>query len=346
MKEEISEALLKRYLDKTCSPEEASIVEDWYKSIGDNWSNSEMSALRKRDDIRLRMLQNIKHKSGISTSVAKSTATEIHKIRSNRYSIRLFMGVAALFLLVVAIVLFQGQLMNVLGISTKVVLVENKTKTIMKHKLPDGSIIWLNPKSTVEYSANFQQDGRELSMAGEIFFEIAKDKNRPFIISSGALTTKVLGTSFRIKTDEQAGEEVSVITGMVSVSQSQSQNLLEKALVQKESQTQEVLLVADQKVSFSKQKTKLVKAKETEDSSVGMWRRKNISFEDTPLKVIVDTLNNAFKVQIELNDTRLNNYTLTADFKQLNLLSIMEIMSQSLNLQYEVSGDRILLKKK
>lgn len=346
MKEEISEALLKRYLDKTCSPEEASIVEDWYRSIGDKWSTSEMNALKKRDDIRVRMLQNIKHKSGISAPTAKSTSTGIYKMWPNSNTIRLFIGVAALFLLVVALVLFKGKLIDTFGISRNVVSVENKRKTILKHRLPDGSLIWLNPTSKVEYSADFQEDSRELSMAGEIFFEIARDKNRPFVINSGALTTRVLGTSFRIKTDKLKGEEVSVVTGMVSVSQSQSQSLLEKALTQEENPIEEVLLVADQKVSFSKQKTKLVKAKETENSSVGMWRRKNISFEDAPLKSIVDTLNQAFKVQINLSDERLYSYTLTADFKQLNLLSIMEIMSQSLNLQYEVSGDNILLKKK
>jgi transmembrane sensor len=346
MKEEISEALLKRYLDKTCSPEEASIVEDWYRSIGDKWSTSEMNALKKRDDIRVRMLQNIKLKSGISTPTSKSSSTGIYKMWPNSNTIRLFMGVAALFLLVVALVLFKGELIDTFGIPRNVVSVENKTKTILKHRLPDGSVIWLSPTSKVEYSADFQKDSRELSMAGEIFFEIAKDKNRPFVINSGALTTRVLGTSFRIKTDKLKGEEVSVVTGMVSVSQSESQNLFEKALTQKENPIEEVLLVADQKVSFSKQKTKLVKAKETENSSVGMWRRKNISFEDVPLKSIVDTLNQAFKVQINLSDERLYSYTLTADFKQLNLLSIMEIMSQSLNLQYEVSGDSILLKKK
>lgn len=346
MKEEISEALLKKYLDRTCSSEEAGIVEDWYRSIADEWSSTDANALKQRDDIRLRMFQNIKLKSGIDKSAVKSAPVEVYKMRSGRHSLRLLVTVAALFLLVVALMLFKAQIMDTMGISTKMVSIKNKEKTILTHKLPDGSIIWLNPNSSVSYAAEFQEEKRELSMAGEIFFEIAKDKNRPFIIHSDALTTKVLGTSFRIKTDGTIGEEVSVVTGMVSVSQAQDQNLLEKTLIGKVNQEQEVLLTADQKVSFSKQKTSLVKATEKENSSVSMWRKKNISFEDAPLKVIVDTLNSAFKVKIQLDDQQLSNYTLTADFKQLNLPSIMEIMSQSLNMQYEVSGDRILLKRK
>lgn len=221
------------------------------------------------------------------------------------------------------------------------IFVKNEQKTVLKHQLPDGSILWLAPQSSLEYVRAFQDEVREVTMRGDVFFEIAKDPNRPFLINSGALRTKVLGTSFRIRTAYDTEEEVSVVTGMVAVSRIDEH----PSGTLTEIDNQEVLLTADQKVRFNKRKAQLVKTKETSHSSVKMWKKRSLSFEDTPLIDIARLLDRTFNVRIDLQGKELESYTLTADFNQLNLVSIMEIISQSLNLQYEISGDHIRLIK-
>jgi len=336
MKEQISEALLNRYLDQTCSPEEAHMVESWYRSMGGNWSAEEWEALRSNEDLRLRMLHNIKAKAGIF---------QRERVPQRRLSV--WLGAAAAFLLLfMATFLFKGELRSFFGIRNASIEFVNKSKTILKRTLPDGSIVWLNPDASLSYSGNFGQASRVLEMDGEVFFEVAKDEKRPFIIRSGELITKVLGTSFRIKVDAIEGEEVSVVSGMVAVSRQKQQTLWEKALHHEQHKPKHaVLLTADQKVSLDKGERNLVKAKEEENSSVKMWQRKSTSFEDAPLKSIVDTLNRTYRVTIGFKDQELSNYTLTADFSRLNLISVMEIMSQSLNIRYEISGNQIWLMK-
>jgi len=344
MKNEISDALIKRYLDKACSEEEERIVEDWYQSMGNDLSKAEMSKLRNNEALRVRMLHNIKVQSGLSRDEERKNKVPVFAIKRFR-QINIWKSVAAIVLVIFTYSLFKGQFSGLLNRSSDMVHIENSHKTILKHQLPDGSILWMAPQSSIQYADVFGHSNREMAMEGDIFFEIEKDPKKPFIIKSGELKTKVLGTSFRIRTSVGAEEEISVVSGMVAVSRVKDERLIASRPDQRVNSKLEVLLTADQKVRFNKKQANLIKSKETPHSSVKMWKRRSLSFEDEPLTDIVRTLDSTFNVQITLQDKKLADYTLNADFSQLNLVSIMEIVSQSLNLQYEISGNRIRLSK-
>ncbi len=86
-------------------------------------------------------------------------------------------------------------------------------------RLEDGTEITLNGGSKISYPEPFEKDKREVSLEGEAFFEVARDVDRPFTVSSGELNTKVLGTSFNVKA--YRGEQrikVAVASGKVKVS--------------------------------------------------------------------------------------------------------------------------------
>ncbi|MCL4642320.1 MULTISPECIES: FecR family protein [Olivibacter] len=340
MKSEISEALIEKYLNKQCNAEEVKLVEAWYDAMGNSLSAEEFDQIRKNSLLKARMLYNIKRRSGLSLHNG-SEGAPFKKVHRKNRSTGVWAAAAAIVLIAFIWLLLGGQLDKIFK-TDPVVLVKNESKTILKHHLPDGSVIWLAPHSSLQYSGTFQQGVREVTMRGDVFFEVAKDPNKPFLINSGSLLTKVLGTSFRIRSAGDAEEEVSVVTGMVAVSRV-DENI---SVAEKMQGSREVLLVADQKVHFNKHKAHLVKTKETSRSSVKMWKKRSMSFEDKPLKDIAHLLDSTFNVQIDFQDKKLESYTLTADFNQLNLISIMEIISQSLNLQYEISGDRIRLIKK
>lgn len=66
-------------------------------------------------------------------------------------------------------------------------------------RLPDGSLVWLNASSSLTYSANLNERGkRRVNLEGEAYFEISKDKNRPFIVESKNQQIEVLGTHFNV----------------------------------------------------------------------------------------------------------------------------------------------------
>ncbi len=84
--------------------------------------------------------------------------------------------------------------------------------------LPDGTQVWLSPSSSLQYPDKFNGHTRELSLRGEAFFSVAQQKAQPFIIHSGQVDTKVLGTSFTIQAyDRQPEIGVTVLTGKVAV---------------------------------------------------------------------------------------------------------------------------------
>lgn len=72
--------------------------------------------------------------------------------------------------------------------------------------LPDGSTVWLNAASSLRYPVLFAADERSVELTGEAYFEIAKDKNKPFLVHSKQQTLEVLGTHFNVSSypDEES----------------------------------------------------------------------------------------------------------------------------------------------
>jgi transmembrane sensor len=94
--------------------------------------------------------------------------------------------------------------------------------------LPDGTRVWLNENSEIEYPKSFSGKERTVTLKGEAFFEVKRDPSHPFVISSGAIKTTVLGTSFTVKAYDNKQPEVNVRTGKVKVESSQNTVLLER----------------------------------------------------------------------------------------------------------------------
>lgn len=75
-----------------------------------------------------------------------------------------------------------------------------------KITFPDGSIVWLNAGSKVKYDSNFAKASRKVELTGEGYFEVSKNKELPFVVSTGKLSVKVLGTKFNLKSYEEDSE--------------------------------------------------------------------------------------------------------------------------------------------
>lgn len=66
--------------------------------------------------------------------------------------------------------------------------------------LPDGTHVWLNAGSSIHYDSDMlQKDARIITLSGEAFFDVARDKDRPFIIHTSKIAIRVLGTAFNVK---------------------------------------------------------------------------------------------------------------------------------------------------
>jgi transmembrane sensor len=138
------------------------------------------------------------------------------------------MRVAAAALIMISLGLTAVYINNPGAFSKKITFQTGNDQKNLLVSLPDGSKIFLNRNSELRYRANFGDNGRDVNLSGEAFFEISADNTKPFIIDAGKARVKVVGTSFNVITNNsESAVEVFVKTGHVLLSDnSGSQSVL------------------------------------------------------------------------------------------------------------------------
>ena len=137
--------------------------------------------------------------------------------RPTKRKIPLYALAASVVLIVAAIALFYdwspaGKQSN----SLTYVVAQKGSKT--RTRLPDGSTVWLNAGSRIEYEPSFSNSSREVTLFGEAYFDVVKQKGRPFIVHAGSIHIRVLGTAFNVKSyPEDKTVETTLIHGLVQI---------------------------------------------------------------------------------------------------------------------------------
>src|SRR5882757_576539 len=136
-------------------------------------------------------------------------------------SARWWMAAAAMLVLGVAgVMIYRGNKQPEITAAGPIQDKELATRygTRVFQELPDGSKLWLNAGAKVKYAENFSNGRRELTLEGEAFFDVKHDPDHPFIIHTGKLDVKVLGTSFNIKAyPNDSTMETTLIKGKVEI---------------------------------------------------------------------------------------------------------------------------------
>lgn len=193
-------------------------------------------------------------------------------------------------------------------------------------ELSDGSVVTLNRQAVVRYEQHFRGDHRKVELQGEAFFQVAPDPDKPFVVEVNDLTVTVLGTSFNIaSTPDQV--EVIVESGSVKV---QKDDL-------------EIVLHPNESVTVRSEDTVLHKKKHT-DQLYNYYRSGEFVCDNTPLWKLVEALNEAFGVDIVIQNEALRNLPLTTTFYNEPLENILGVISETFSIDVEHQQDRILLK--
>ncbi|MCC5905600.1 MAG: FecR domain-containing protein [Balneolaceae bacterium] len=195
--------------------------------------------------------------------------------------------------------------------------------------LVDGTIIHLNQHSAVTISEKYMQEKREVFLEGEAYFEVAHRADLPFIIRTAYSEVEVLGTSFNVKSNPEAGQiEVAVLEGSVSFRDS------------RESEATQVIL---QKGEYgfldiaSRQIT-------TEDFGVEnylAWKNREFVFNELSLGRVCIQLNRFYDVTCEFEDETIENRRLTANFPNDDLENTLSVIAFTLYLEYESDGSKV-----
>ncbi len=201
--------------------------------------------------------------------------------------------------------------------------------------LADGSHLVMNTNS--EISVDMQDDKRIVYLTrGEVFFEIAKDKSRPFYVETDGGLVKVLGTKFNIR-DRGNHSDITVIEGLVSVTdharfeETNSISLPEYKLTKDQK-----FILGDEN---SENKIQIVKS-----SQAVSWRMRQLIYNGQTFKELITDLNRYYKKQIKIGDLDLNNIKVIATVKIKDQETTLKALAKSYNITIEhVSGDVIYL---
>ncbi len=191
--------------------------------------------------------------------------------------------------------------------------------------LPDGSVVTLNKNSTLSFREHFAGNTRTVTLTGEAFFDVAPNAGKPFIIRTGEVAVRVLGTSLNVKTSATA-TEVIVETGRVEVAKDRHS----------------VQLSAHEKATLVHGEDAPVKASST-DELYRYYSSHTFVCRSTPLYKLVEALNDAYNVDIIIANPNLRQQPLTTTFTATPLDTILNVVGESLNARVTHNGRQIIL---
>lgn len=337
MKKEEARELLKKYRLGLCTEREIEIINHWYYTLENDETEIDFTEKAKLIDIRHEMLEEITFK--IDQSEQNISQSEPEKpVRQIYFSdMRYMRRVAAILIVGVGLAAFFFIRQNKVSNTPETILAKEIAPTAKFPSaiyLSDGSVVWLKGESRLNYPKTFTGNTREVTLKGEAFFEVAKDQERPFIIHSANLTTRVLGTSFNIKDYEnEQSMEVAVVTGKVAVS-------IKKPATEKLS---EIILTPNQKATYSRKKNFVVQIEVNNLKIYQSLAKSKLVFNEVPLVDILILLNATYDVKITLADERMKNCIITADLTGEPLMVSLKILSKAIGAEYEINGKDVKL---
>ncbi len=319
--------LLARYLSGESDNEEAGIIKKWINSSNEN------NILLKNIKADWEKINSIKNMKKVDVDSAWENVKQ-RILNSDKGIIpvpeRAMVNTAKLFLyrslrLAASILLVMGLAFGIYKVFVTPYLDNN---TIVKSGsdntsrliLPDGSQVYLNSGTLIRYANNFGSGSRQLFLKGEAYFDVTRDNDNPFTITTNDVLVRVLGTSFNINTRASNNKtEVFVESGNVQLSQ-------------KDNPDNNILIEPGYIGALS---GKTLNKSKNNDINYMSWKTKYLIFRETDLQTVAEKLESVYNTSITLGSQEMANCKLTATFNNASLDSVLKVIEGSFNLQIE-----------
>lgn len=193
---------------------------------------------------------------------------------------------------------------------------------VQEIRLADGSTVLLNKNSHLDYPAKFTGKTREVYLTGEAYFDIKHDPLHPFLVHSGQITTRVLGTAFNIKS-ESSLIQVTVTRGKVKVSTPK------KTLG---------IILPNHQISYNETNQQFSKNILNAKITV-LWKETDLVMDHMTLKEAAAVLTERYGIKVMLEDEKIENCRFSATFlNTTGLEQIIRVLSHLNNLSYKWDG--------
>ena len=332
MKIRISEIdeLLPDYLSGDISNKDRTIVDSWRM---DSLENEALYLECVKAWEAIPLLHEMEQFN--SFEALKKVNTRISKSGSSKWWV-IIQRVAAILLL--PLLVYSGyltmQILKKQKLTKEHVVMQTITSRqgmVTQFSLSDGTEVWLNSCSKLQFPVLFTGDMREVKLSGEAFFKVAKNEKQPFRVNAREFNIDVLGTSFDVITyDDDKHSEVILIEGKVSLSAEDGQIVREYGT-----------LHSSQRAVFNVE-SREVCAYEVDVDKYISWLDGTLIFRDDLMEDVVRRLSRWFNVEIVFSDPEIKSYIYTATFIHENLEQVLKLLKLSAPIDYRIIDNKPL----
>lgn len=196
--------------------------------------------------------------------------------------------------------------------------------------LADGTTVWLNSETELTFPTSFPKNTREVFLKGEAYFDVAKDKNKAFIVHVGNLSINVLGTSFNVEARAEMNEiRTTLVEG--SVLMKEGKNSLH--------------IKPNQQAVFNKANKELI-SKQVNTRKYVAWKNGMFCYEDETLENILKNLSYWYGAEIVFEDFTLKNNLFTVESKKYeNISKILRMIEKTGKVKFDIRNNTIYVHK-
>lgn len=204
--------------------------------------------------------------------------------------------------------------------------------------LPDSSEVWLNAGSKLTYSTEFNKSDRNLSLEGEAYFKVEKNKQLPFIVDAFGFLVQAVGTEFDVKAyDEDQTIETVLVKGKVKLD-SRTEKIAE-----------DVFLEPNNKATYYKKETgneqRLVINTNVDLFPLISWKEGKLAFKGELLNNLVVELGRKYNFRFEFESEDVKNLRFSGILKDETLQQVMDMITITSPINYRIDGKTVFIRK-
>lgn len=257
--------------------------------------------------------------------------------------LRRLIAAAAVLLVIVTVggILFSHY--NQPGDPINIIATQKGSKTTIT--LIDGTKVWVNADTKLTYDNTFGVKTRSVWLSGEAYFEVAKDKDHPFIVHTDLMDVTALGTAFNVRSyKDEANAETALMEGSVQIAfkKKEAGKILLKPM--------EKVVVRDLAVKNDRQteQPEIAVVKVVYDSTQAVatetgWMTNRLVFKQERLSDIVKTLERQYGYNIKVQNASLQERKLSGIFKDESLIEVLETFRLAAGIRYKIEKNNVLL---
>lgn len=190
--------------------------------------------------------------------------------------------------------------------------------------LPDGSTVWLNSESSLRYPVSFPAQERKVFITGEAFFEVAKDKLKPFRVVAGDVTVQALGTQFNVNDyPNEPFISATLIEGSVMISRGSNEKILKPS----------------QQAQITNTDFNII---DTDVMDVMAWKNNQFKFTNTSIDGIMRQIERWYDAEIVYKD-KVNLHLNATIEREVPVSKLLQLFEETNQVHFKIEENKIIV---